>query len=151
VLILADDLGYSTSAATAAIATPHLDGLAAGKGVRFHAVLQHRPLLAFALGPALGLLRPADPPRRPARRRRRRQGVRQSRARLLPDDLKPAGYRSYHSGKWHIDGPVLPAGFDRSLDMRNHGNYFSSKGNSLDDVLVQPPADERLLRDHRHR
>jgi arylsulfatase len=38
---------------------------------------------------------------------------------------------------------VLAAGFDRSLDMRNQGNYFSSKGNSVDDVLVQPPADEK--------
>jgi arylsulfatase A-like enzyme len=30
---------------------------------------------------------------------------------LLPDFLKPAGYRSYHSGKWHIDGKVLDGWF----------------------------------------
>ena len=41
--------------------------------------------------------------------------MRQPWARLLPDYLKPAGYRSYHSGKWHIDGKVLAGGFDRSL------------------------------------
>ena len=71
------------------------------------------------------------------------QGVRQSWARLLPDYLKPAGYRNYHSGKWHIDGPVLASGFDRSLDMRNQGNFFSAKGNSIDDVPVKVPADEK--------
>ena len=27
-------------------------------------------------------------------------------AALLPDLLRPAGYRSYHSGKWHVDGPA---------------------------------------------
>jgi arylsulfatase len=62
---------------------------------------------------------------------------------LLPDFLKPAGYRSYHSGKWHIDGPVLAGGFDRSLDMRNQGNFFSAKGNSIDDLPIKVPADEK--------
>jgi arylsulfatase len=71
------------------------------------------------------------------------QGKRQPWARLLPDFLKPAGYRSYHSGKWHIDGPVLAGGFDRSLDMRNQGNFFTARGNSIDDVPVQAPADEK--------
>jgi hypothetical protein len=71
------------------------------------------------------------------------QGVRQSWARLLPDFLKPAGYRSYHSGKWHIDGKVLDGGFDRSLDTRNQGNFFTAKGNAIDDVPVEVPADEK--------
>ena len=70
-------------------------------------------------------------------------GVRQQWARLLPDYLKPAGYRTYHSGKWHIDGPVLAGGFDRSLDMKNQGNYFTSRGNSIDDKPVTPPVDEK--------
>jgi arylsulfatase len=68
--------------------------------------------------------------------------VRQKWARLLPDLLRPRGYRSYHSGKWHIDGKVLAGGFDRSLDLRNQGNYFTAKGNSLDDVPVRPADDE---------
>jgi hypothetical protein len=51
-----------------------------------------------------------------------------------------AGYRSYHSGKWHIDGKVLASGFVRSLDMRIQGNFFSPRGNLVDDVAVSPTA-----------
>jgi arylsulfatase len=60
----------------------------------------------------------------------------------VPEYLRPLGYRNYHSGKWHIDGKVLEGGFDRSLDMRNQGNFFSGKGNFLDDQPVAPAADE---------
>jgi len=64
------------------------------------------------------------------------RGKRQKWARLLPDFLKPAGYRNYHSGKWHIDGKVLASGFDHSLKMVNQGNFFKSAGNHFDDVQV---------------
>ncbi len=143
VFILADDLGYSDLGCYGSeIATPNLDALAKN-GLRFtqfyntarcwptrgalmtgyYAQQIHRDALPALQGGG--------------------QGVRQQWARLLPDFLKPAGYRSYHSGKWHIDGPVLAGGFDRSLDMRNQGNFFTSKGNSIDDVPVKPPADEK--------
>lgn len=143
VFILADDLGYSDLGCYGSeIATPNLDGLAKN-GLRFtqfyntarcwptrsalmsgyYAQQIHRDALPSVQGGG--------------------QGVRQKWARLLPDFLKPAGYRSYHSGKWHIDGPVLAGGFDRSLDMKNQGNFFTSAGNSIDDVPVKPPADEK--------
>ena len=142
VFILADDLGYSDLGCYGSeIATPNLDALAQN-GLRFtqfyntarcwptrgalltgyYAQQIHRDKLPEVAGGG--------------------QGVRQKWARLLPDFLKPAGYRSYHSGKWHIDGKVLDGGFDRSLDMRNQGNFFTAKGNSIDDVPVKVPADE---------
>ena len=143
VFILADDLGYSDIGCYGGeIATPQLDALAKN-GLRFtqfyntarcwpsrgalltgyYAQQIHRDALPGVGGGG--------------------QGVRQPWARLLPDFLKPAGYRCYHSGKWHIDGKVLDGGFDRSLDMKNQGNFFTSKGNSIDDVPVTPPADEK--------
>jgi arylsulfatase len=143
IFILADDLGYSDLGCYGGeIQTPNLDSLAKG-GLRFtqfyntarcwptrgalltgyYAQQIHRDALPNVGGGS--------------------QGKRQEWARLLPDFLKPAGYRSYHSGKWHIDGPVLESGFDRSLDMRNQGNFFTSKGNSLDDKPVSAPEDEK--------
>jgi arylsulfatase len=143
IFILADDLGYSDLGCYGSeIATPHLDSLAKN-GLRFtqfyntarcwptrsalmsgfYAQQIHRDALPDVGGGG--------------------QGVRQKWAPLLPYFLKPAGYRSYHSGKWHIDGPVLDGGFDRSLDMKNQGNFFTAKGNSIDDVPVTVPADEK--------
>ena len=143
VFILADDLGYSDLGCYGGeIETPNLDSLAKN-GLRFtqfyntarcwptrgalmtgfYAQQIHRDALPDVAGGG--------------------QGVRQPWARLLPDFLKPAGYRSYHSGKWHIDGKVLDGGFDRSLDTRNQGNFFTAKGNTIDDVPVEVPADEK--------
>src|SRR5258706_15817493 len=62
-------------------------------------------------------------------------------AALLPQFLKPLGYRSYHSGKWHVDGKVLAGGFDRSYLMQDAGRFFSPQNHQEDDQKL--PAVKR--------
>jgi arylsulfatase len=141
-IILADDLGYSDLGCYGGeIATPQLDSLAAG-GLRF--TQAYNTARCWPSRAALLTGYYAQQVRRDALPTVA-GGAQQKRpawARLLPDHLKPHGYRCYHSGKWHVDGPVLAGGFDRSLDMRNQGNFFSARGNSLDDRPVQVPENE---------
>ena len=142
VFILADDMGYSDLGCYGGeIETPNLD-LLAENGLRFtqfYNTARCWPTRAALLTGyyAQQVHRDGLPGLGGGGR-----GVRQDWARLLPDFLRSHGYRNYHSGKWHIDGKVLAGGFDRSLDMRNQGNFFTAKGNFLDDQPVKPAADE---------
>ena len=71
------------------------------------------------------------------------KGIRPKWAHLLPDLLKPQGYRSYHSGKWHVDGKPAEGGFDRSFD-RTDSNYHFLKDDeraALDPPLQPPQAE----------
>lgn len=65
-------------------------------------------------------------------------GKRPAWAGLLPDMLRGRGYRSYHSGKWHVDGPVLAGGFDRSYSLNDHNRYFCPQQHELDDRRLPP-------------
>jgi len=139
VFILADDMGYSDLGCYGGeIKTPNLDKLAAGglRFTQFYNTARCWPTRAALLTGYYAQQVNRD--KLPGRNR----GSRQKWARLLPDFLKPHGYRNYHSGKWHIDGKVLAGGFDRSLDMKNQGNFFTAAGNSIDDVRIKPAADE---------
>ncbi len=142
VFILADDMGWSDLGCYGGeIQTPQLDSLAAGglRFTQFYNTARCWPTRAALLTGyyAQQVQRDALPEVGGGA-----QGRRPGWARLLPDFLKPAGYRCYHSGKWHIDGDVLAGGFDRSLHVRNDGNYFTAKGNLLDDRPITPAADE---------
>ncbi|MDH7502448.1 MAG: arylsulfatase [Verrucomicrobiota bacterium] len=140
--ILADDLGYSDLGCYGSeIATPNLDALASN-GLRFTQFYNtsrcwpsRGTLLTGYYAQQIQRDALPDVPGGAA-------GVRPAWAPLLPQFLKPAGYRCYHSGKWHIDGKVLEGGFDRSFNMNNQGNYFTVAGNLIDDKPVTPPANE---------
>ena len=134
VFILADDLGYSDLGCYGGeIATPNLDQLAAG-GVRFtqfYNTARCWPSRAALLSGYYAQQVNRDPAK-----------VRPKWAALLPDLLKPAGYRSYHSGKWHVDGPVLKTGFEHSYQIGNQTNHFSPHNDEMDDKRVgRSPAD----------
>jgi len=134
VVILADDLGYSDPGCYGSeISTPNLDQLAAG-GLRYTAFYNtarcwptraalltgyypqqiHRdalPTVPGGSGPKFQ--RPVWAP-------------------LLPHLLKPLGYRSYYSGKWHIDGTPVEGGFDRSYELQDQGRFFRPKQHQED-------------------
>ena len=142
VIILADDMGYSDLGCYGGeIATPNLDGLAKN-GVRFSQFYNtarcwpSRAALMTGYYPQQ-IHRDALPDLPGGN-----QTTRPKWAKLLPERLQKIGYRSYHSGKWHIDGDVLAGGFDRSLHTRNDGNFFTAKGNLIDDKPVVPAEDE---------
>ncbi len=134
-IILADDLGYSDLGCYGGeIETPSLDRLAQ-RGLRFsqfYNTARCWPSRAALLSGYYAQQVNRDP-----------QGLRPQWAVLLPELLKTANYRAYHSGKWHVDGPVLKAGFERSYLVVDQDRYFSPKNHQLDDQpLPQPtPAD----------
>ncbi|MFN9717592.1 MAG: arylsulfatase [Planctomycetota bacterium] len=139
-VILADDLGYSDLGCYGSeIETPNLDSLAAG-GLRFTSFYNtarcwptraslltgyypqqvHRDALpGVPGGGAPKFRRPGWAP-------------------LLPQMLKSAGYRSYYSGKWHIDGSPADGGFDRSYELADQGRFFRPKRH-LEDGKELPP------------
>ncbi len=140
VIILADDLGFSDLGCYGGeIRTPNLDGLAA-RGLRFtqfYNTARCWPTRAALLtGYYAQQVRRDTVPGIPSGGR----GIRPGWAKLLPELLRPLGYRSYHSGKWHIDGKPLANGFDRSYLLEDVGRYFRPRVHFEDDQKL-PPAE----------
>ena len=138
VVILADDLGYSDLGCYGGeIDTPNLDRLAR-TGLRFT-----QGSNTARCWPTRGALLTGYYPQ--AIRRDALPGGRggsQSRrpawARLLPQLLAPAGYRSYHSGKWHVDGDPRDEGFARSLQIEGGQNdFFDPAGITVDGAPIE--------------
>ena len=65
-------------------------------------------------------------------------GKRPAWAPLMSVYFQKAGYRTYHSGKWHIDGDVLANGFDRSYHLRDQHRFFNPTLHFEDDKKLAP-------------
>lgn len=140
-LILVDDLGYSdTGAYGSEIETPNIDAIA-NQGLRFTQFYNtgrcwptRAALLTgyYAQGVRrdyVNGLKTGNGGNRPAW------------AMLLPEYLREAGYRSYHTGKWHIDSMPIASGFDRSYYLGDQGRFFNPVRHWQDDKKL--PAVEK--------
>ena len=141
-IILADDLGFSDLGCYGGeIQTPNLDALARGglRFTQFYNTARCWPSRAAMLTGyyAQQVRRDTVPGVKSGT-----LGTRPPWARLLPDMLKPLGYRSYHSGKWHLDGRPMQNGFDHSYSLEDHDRHFAPRQHTEDDAPLPPaPAD----------
>ncbi len=137
-LIMVDDMGFSDPGCYGGeIQTPNLDQLASNglRFTQFHNTARCWPTRAALLtgyypqqvgrDNAPGILGGGG-------------GVRPAWAELVPVRLKQAGYRSYHSGKWHIDGMPVEGGFDASYYLLDQGRFFSPQKHYLNDDTLPP-------------
>ena len=132
-LVLADDLGFSDLGCYGGeIDTPNLDALAKDglRFTRFYNTARCWPTRGSILtGYYAQQVRRDAVPGVPSGT----AGTRPAWAKLLPELLATHGYRSYHSGKWHLDGLPLKTGFDRSYSLNDHDRHFTPKRHTLDD------------------
>jgi arylsulfatase A-like enzyme len=137
-LILADDLGYSDLGCYGGeIATPNLNSIAENglRFTQFYNTARCWPTRgALLTGYYAQQIRRDTLPGLPSGGR----GKRPDWAVLLPKMLKPAGYRSYHTGKWHIDGMPVASGFDHSYYLQDQGRFFNPTRHFRDDVALPP-------------
>jgi arylsulfatase len=134
-VILADDMGYSDARCYGGdVDTPNLDRLASA-GLRFtqaYSTARCGPsrscLLSgqYAQQTAADVMTPGKIP---------------DYVRFIPEYLKPLGYRSYHTGKWHMrhvtgaDG----VGFDHSYTMMDELRFFTQTHHELDGEILPTP------------
>lgn len=127
-VILADDMGFSDAGCYGGeIKTPNLDGLAEG-GIRFTQFYNTARCWPTRAAMITGyypqqIQRDGMPG---APRHFGGRGKRPEWARTIAEHLRPAGYRTYHSGKWHIDGEPTKNGFDRSESNSRGPGFFES-------------------------
>ncbi len=139
VVIVADDMGFSDLGCYGSeIHTPNLDRLAS-HGLRFTEFYNTARCWPSRAAVLTGYY--AQQVRRdslPGVANSGGNGTRPAWARLLPEMLRPLGYRSYHSGKWHVDGLPLANGFDHSYSLNDHDRYFNPQQHTLDDRPLPP-------------
>jgi arylsulfatase A-like enzyme len=137
-MIMVDDMGYSDLGCYGGeIRTPNLDKLA-NKGIRFsnfsNCARCWPSRAAFLTGFYPQQIGRDNAPGISGGG----AGKRPDWARLLPIYLKEQGYRSYHSGKWHIDGMPVENGFNRSYFLADQGRFFNPQKHFFDDDTLPP-------------
>ncbi len=139
-LIMADDLGFSDLGCYGGeIATPNLDSVAENglRFTQFYNTARCWPTRgALMTGYYAQQIRRDTLPGIPSGGGNR--GIRPDWAVLVPKLLKPAGYRSYHTGKWHIDGMPIENGFDHSYLLKDQGRFFNPTRHWKDDAQLPP-------------
>lgn len=139
-VIIADDMGFSDAGCYGGeIATPNLDSLASGglRFTQFYNTARCWPTRsALVTGYYPQQIRRDGMPGAPKNFGGR--GKRPAWAKTIAEYLKPAGYRTYHSGKWHIDGQPTQCGFDLSDETsRGHGFFETIKRKDRDPAYYQ--------------
>ena len=136
-IILADDLGFSDLGCYGGeIDTPNLDQLAVN-GLRFTNFYNTgrcwptRSSILTGYYPQQ-VRRDKIPGIKPGGM----GGRRPEWAPLAPVRMKKAGYRTYHIGKWHIDGMPIQQGFDHSYFLGDQARFFSPKRRFLNDKAL---------------
>lgn len=157
VLILADDLGFSDLGCYGSeIETPAIDHLAAS-GLRFTQFYNTarcwptRASLMTGLYPhqarmAMNFGEKAPPAY---------SGNIPLSCRMIPELLRSAGYRSYHVGKWHLNGGAKQPnhtwprgrGFEHSYFLLGHDNYFFPKLIHDDSTRIEQFPDDYYVTD----
>jgi arylsulfatase len=156
VIILSDDMGYSDLGCYGGeIATPNLDALAAG-GVRFTQFYNTarccptRASLLTGLYPhqaGVGHMMEDKGEKFPGYR-----GNLNRNCVTIAEALKPANYRAYAVGKWHVtpmpthnapkDNWPLQRGFDRFYGtIHGAGSFYDPSSLTRDNTLISPFAD----------
>ncbi|HEY2784886.1 MAG TPA: arylsulfatase [Fimbriiglobus sp.] len=154
IVILSDDMGFSDLGCYGSeIATPNLDALAAD-GLRFTQFYNcarccpTRASLLTGLYPhEAGIGHMMEDKGKPGYR-----GNLNDRCRTIAEVMKPAGYRTYAVGKWHVtrfagkDGPKdnwpTHRGFDRYYGtIHGAGSYYDPSSLVKDDTMISPYAD----------
>ncbi len=135
VIFLADDLGYSDLGCYGSeIATPNLDRLAAGglRFTQFYNTARCWPTRSVLMTGHYAQQTGMDP----------QYGKFPAWVRTLPQRLATLGYRSYHSGKWHVGNTprvVADAGFQHSYHVVKHDSHFQPQTHELDDRPLPSP------------
>ncbi|MEZ6058699.1 MAG: arylsulfatase [Planctomycetaceae bacterium] len=154
IVILSDDMGYSDLGCYGGeIQTPHLDALAA-KGLRFTQFYNTarccptRASLLTGLYPhQAGVGWMMNDQKLPGYR-----GDLSQSCATMAEMLKPAGYSTYMTGKWHVTPHVRPGssqvnwplqrGFDRFYGtIHGAGSFFDPNALTRDNTLISPFAD----------